>query len=521
MSRWVACSALAALSGMLLAASPLPATPQPRPNLIVVVVDDLGWQDIQLPLADSATPSNARYRTPALLALAARGTTFTNAYAAAPVCTPSRVAFITGRMPATTHVTNWTQHRNEETSESFPGLWPPEWARNGVSPDRATPNAHHGPLLPALLQQVGYRTIHIGKAHWGAVDTPGADPHALGFDVNIGGSGAGQSGSYLPAKRYSSGPGAGRFRDVPGLDQYADSGVFLTEALTREATAAMANAVAQRRPFFLHFAHFAVHTPIERDRRFAQRYLDAGLGAREANYAALIEGVDNSLGDVIAEAERLGVLENTLIVFTSDNGGLSAHSRDGTVHTHNAPLRSGKGSAYDGGLRVPLVIAWPGHGRRGARRHEPVITDDLFATLLEAARVPDAHRYSTGTRAHSLLPLLGADTGRQHAVSRRFTNRPLLWHYPHYWGVAGPGIEPFSALRVGRWKLVHFYGGSRTELYDLDADLGEQQDLAARQPALTRRLLTQLGTSLRAAGAQRPLDATTRREVPWPGATRD
>ena len=272
-----------------------PAAGLAPPNIVVFLVDDLGWQDVEIALAASPTRLNARYRTPALRRLAVQGMTFTDAYAAAPVCTPTRVALITGRTPAATHVTNWTQHRTGETSARLPGLLPPDWARNGLSPDPLVDHAFHGPMLPALLRASGYRTIHVGKAHWGATDTPGADPRALGFDENIGGSSAGQPGSYLASKHFSSGPGEGKFRDVPGLEKYYDTGTFLTEALTREATAAIARAVAARTPFFLHLAHFAVHTPIEPDARFVQHYLDAGLDPREAAYAALIEGVDKSL----------------------------------------------------------------------------------------------------------------------------------------------------------------------------------------------------------------------------------
>lgn len=415
-----------------------------RPNIVVFIVDDLGWQDVQLPLASAPTRFNVRYRTPALLRLAARGTTFTDAYAAATVCTPTRVALITGRPPAETHVTNWTQHRDQETSADFPGLSPPDWARNGVSPDSSVPASFTAPMLPVLLRSAGYRTIHAGKAHWGATGTPGADPLAVGFDENIGGSSAGQPGSYLGSKRYSSGPGAGSFRDVAGLEKYHGTETFLTEALTLEANAAVERAVRDGQPFFLHLSHFAVHTPIEADARFAPRYLDEGLDPREAAYASLIEGMDKSLGDVMANLERLGVLDRTLVIFTSDNGGLAAHSRGETVHTANAPLRSGKGSAYEGGVRVPFVVAWPGRGTPGHRSAVPVITDDIFATLLRAAGVRESDRHLQGIRGRDLAPIID---GRS---TRSDLERPLLWHYPHFWGVRGPGIEPYSAIRVGR-----------------------------------------------------------------------
>jgi arylsulfatase A-like enzyme len=484
----------------------------PPPNIIVFLVDDLGWQDTQVPLTGTPTAFNQRYRTPNELGLAAAGMTFTDFYAAAPVCSPTRVTLITGHSPVRTRVTNWTQHENQETSEPYPLLLPPEWNRNGISP---VPMAHAftAPLLPQLLRGAGYRTIHVGKAHWGAVGTPGADPMRLGFDVNIGGSGAGQPGSYLARKHFSSGPGDGQFRDVPGLEKYWDTDTFLTEALTLEANRAIDEAVAQHKPFSLHFAQFAVHTPIEADARLLQKYLDAGLPPVEARYASLIEGVDKSLGDVLANVERHGLTDNTIVLFLSDNGGLSAHTRAPPQHVHNAPLRSGKGSAYEGGIRVPLIVKWPGRVRPGAISHAPTITDDIFPTLVRIAGVSGADTLTRGMVGRDLRPLLtGADAG----TSPRVTERPLLWHYPHFWGVNGPGIEPFSALRVGRYKLIYFYGAQRFELYDLAADLGEARDLMRIQPQTGARLATTMRAALAKAEAQMPLDPKSGAPVPLP-----
>lgn len=509
--RFVASVALVCAAALSGTAAVFQAPTTRAPNIVVFLVDDLGWQDIQLPLYAETTAFNRRYRTPNLVRLAARGMTFTDAYAAAPVCTPTRVALLTGRSPASTHVTNWTQRRDQDTSAPFPLLLPPAWNMNGASPDLRTPHAFSGPLLPKILREAGYRTIHAGKAHWGAVGTPGADPHALGFDVNIGGSAAGQPGSYLGRKNYSSGKPEEEFRDVPGLDAYHGTDTFLTEALTIEATRAVDEAVARGQPFFLHFAHYAVHTPIETDERFVARYREAGLPPQEAAYASLIEGVDKSLGDVVETLRRLGVLENTIIIFGSDNGGLAAHSRAGDPHTQNAPLRSGKGAAYEGGIRVPLVIAWPGHTRPGSSNRAPTITDDVFPTLLDVARVPNAAGYTRGTVGRDLVPALG---GRATLPA----DRPLVWHYPHFWGAAGPGIEPFSAIRSGRWKLIFFYAGRRYELYDLKADIGETTNLAEKSPAVASRLSRLLRTALSDAGAQMPIDPATRQPVALPPA---
>jgi len=500
---------LGATDAQRTARTPARAAP---PNIILFLVDDLGWQDTQVPLSGTPTAFNARYRTPHALSMAAEGMTFTNFYAASPVCSPTRVTLITGASPARTHVTNWTQRENEETSEPFPGLLPPDWNRNGVS---AQPLAHAftGPLLPAILRDAGYRTIHVGKAHWGATGTRGEDPMTLGFDVNIGGSSAGQPGSYLGTKNYSAGPGEGAFRDVPGLAAYHGTDTFLTEALTREANRAIDDAVARQRPFFLHFAHFAVHTPLEADARFLQKYLDAGLPPVEARYASLIEGMDKSLGDMLANVERHGLTHNTLVIFLSDNGGLSAHTRAAPLHEHNAPLRSGKGSAYEGGIRVPMLVKWPARVPAGVVRDAPTITDDIFPTLLSVAGVPNASALTRGLMGRDLRRLL---ISRQLPADQRMVDRPLLWHYPHFWGVNGPGIEPFSALRVGRYKLIYFYGRRQFELYDLAADLGERTDLVTTQRPIARRLAAQLRKALRDAGAQMPIDATTKRPVVVP-----
>ena len=479
------------------------------PNIVLFVVDDLGWQDTEVPLAGRPSAFNRRYRTPHQLMLAAEGVTFTNFYAAAPVCSPTRVTLLTGHSPVRTRVTNWTQRENEETSEPYPLLLPPDWNRNGVSPQ---PFAHAftAPLLPKVLHDAGYRTIHIGKAHWGAVGTRGADPMQLGFDVNIGGSGAGQPGSYLGTRNYGSGTAEGRFRDVPGLEHYHGTDTFLTEALTLEAKRAIDDAVAMQRPFFLHLAQFAVHTPIEADGRYVQRYLDAGLSPVEARYAALIEGVDKSLGDVIAHIERRGLTGNTVVIFMSDNGGLAAHTRVAPLHVHNAPLRSGKGSAYEGGLRVPLLVKWPRHIAPGTVSNAPTITDDVFPTLLNIAGVTNAATLTRGMIGRDLLPLLGRTTARS---ARAFAERALLWHYPHFWGVNGPGIEPFSALRIGPYKLIYFYGPRRYELYDLNSDLGETTNLFTTHREVAGRLGVRLQRALQAADAQMPIDADTKRAV--------
>ncbi len=479
-----------------------------RPNVVLFLVDDLGWQDVSHPLHTERTPFNDRYHTPHLERLAARGTTFTNAYAAAPVCTPTRTSLMTGQWPARTHITYWTLWKDRDQSAAFPGVRAPAWNVNGLQEDDVT--------LARLLQEDGYRTIHVGKAHFGAVGTSGADPTRLGFDVNVAGHGPGGPASYYGTHDFTvakrDGPGGVEepsVWDVPGLEAYHGTDTYLTEALTTEAKKHVRAAVADGRPFFLNFAPYAVHAPILANERYLSRY--EGLDAREAAYATMIETVDVALGELVALLEELDVTEDTIVVFTSDNGGLSAHARGGEKHTHNAPLRSGKGSAYEGGIRVPQVVAWPGVTdglRRNARTERPVVTHDLFPTILRWAGVEPPPTHPVDGR--DIAPLLLGREAR--------SERALFWHQPHYWGVAGPGIEPFTAVRRGPWKLIFRHRDRGFELYDLDADLGERRDLASREPERVARLARELGLWMHTVGAQSSIDEATGAPLDTPDA---
>jgi arylsulfatase A-like enzyme len=472
----------------------LPRSQESPPNLIVFLVDDLGWQDSSLALHDEITPLNRRYRTPNVERLAAQGVSFTQAYASAPVCTPTRTSLMTGRSPARNHITYWTLRADQDTSARFPGLLPPAWRVNGLQPDDVT--------LPALLGAAGYRTIHVGKAHLGAVGTPGSDPTQLGFDVNVAGHGPGAPGSYLGVESFA----RGGVWDVPGLSSWHGQDVYLTRALCSEAMDAVRAAVADDRPFFLHMAPYAVHTPITAHPEFVDEYDE--LPAVEAAYASMIAGVDAALGDLLDLLDELGIADNTVVVFTSDNGGLSAHTRAGEPHTHNAPLRSGKGSAYEGGVRVPAVVRWPGVTSPGTRSSVPIVTHDLFPTLLAMAGVPIPDVLSEQLDGADLTALLAGSTAPP--------ERTLAWHQPHYWGVPGPGIEPFSSLRRGRWKLIYRHLDRGLELYDLQDDLGETHDLSAQHQELVAELAEELSRWLEQVDAQMSIDEASGLPVEWP-----
>jgi len=482
-----------------------------RLNVILFMVDDLGWQDTSVPLHRRATPLNQRYRTPHLEQLARTGVRFTNAYASAPVCTPTRASVMTGQSPGRSRITYWTLHKNKDTSKKRSDLRAPAWRMNGLNSTDVT--------LPALLQANGYRTIHVGKAHFGAHDTSGSDPKNLGFAVNVAGHGSGGPGSFYGQHHFSAGrrqgKGAGSAKtvwDVPGLEKYHGQDIYLTEALSLEAIAAIEDAVGAGQPFYLNFAPYAVHAPIMANRKHLDHYPD--LDAKEAAYATMIETVDRALGDIVATVERLGISDQTVFIYTSDNGGLSAHARGmcpkgKTKHTHNAPLRSGKGSAYEGGTRVPTVIRWPGVVNPGTSCATPIISHDFFPTILGMCGTSIPREHAPTVDGVDLRPLL---TGSE------LPERALHWTQPHQWGASGPGIVPFTSIRVGKWKLIYFHPGRRFELYDLANDLAEENDISSERADVVERLALQLDRWITSRGVQLSIDRATGFPIRSPGA---
>lgn len=496
------------VTGLAFAAEPAPAVAA-KPNILLFLVDDMGWQDTSVPFHTQRTPLNDKSRTPNMEKLAASGVKFTQAYACS-VCSPTRVSLITGMNAARHRVTNWTLSKDTSTDAKHPTLEFPAWNVNGVCAEPGVERTTVASPLPMLLRQAGYRTIHVGKAHFGAVDTPGADPCNLGFDVNIAGHAAGGPGSYLGEQNFSGKwPAARDIWDVPGLEQYHGKDIFLTEALTLEACKAMDHAVADRKPFFLYMAHYAVHVPYAEDKRYYQRYRDAGLDPKEAMYAALVEGMDKSLGDLLANLDRHGIADKTIVLFMSDNGGLSAHERGGTPNTHNAPLSSGKGSAHEGGIRVPMIVRWPGVTEPASTCNRPLIIEDFFPTILEMAGVKSA-KTRQKVDGVSFVPLLKRTPTEP-------KERAFYWHYPNNWGPKGPGIGASSTIRKGDWKLIYCHAGQRYELFNIADDLGETRNLASQQAQRVADLAGELSRYLQSVGAQMPSDRTTGKPVPLPG----
>ncbi|MET0244641.1 MAG: sulfatase [Flavitalea sp.] len=491
--------------------SALVAQQPARPNVIIFLVDDMGWEDTSVPFSGSETPNNKKYRTPNMSRLAKDGVLFTNAYAA-PVCTPTRVSLVTGMNVAHHKVTNWTSPFKNKNSDAADSVFDAaDWNTNGLSPVAGIPKTVHATPLPQLLKDAGYFTIHTGKAHWGAQGTPGANPYNLGFIVNIAGHAAGHPQSYLSEDAYGNLPGKNTAQSVPDLEEYFNSGTFLTDALTSEALKSLELPVANQQPFFLHLAHYAVHTPLMADKRFFQAYLEKGLDTAEAKYASLIEGMDKSLGEILDFVEKKGISKNTVILFLSDNGGLAlAPPRGGTPHTHNAPLRAGKGSVYEGGIRIPMIVRYPVLAKGGTITSNPTIIEDVFPAILELTHTKPK-KIIQNVDGISFVPALKNN-------SLKDTSRVLLWHYPNNWQAQEiPGTNYFSAIRQNNWKLVYSQKKNTAELYDLSEDLSEEKDVAATNPEKTKELLNLLGKKLKDFSAPMPVNKSTGKKIQYPG----
>jgi arylsulfatase A-like enzyme len=481
---------------------------QEKPNIIFFLVDDMGWQDTSVPFWDKTTPSNNKFHTPNMKKLAASGVKFTQAYANS-ICTPSRVSLLSGTNVARHRVTNWTMFKDQSTDAVNDSvLIAPQWNLNGLSPDKETQRAFFATPLPQLLKENGYYTIQCGKAHFGADQTPGANPLNLGFEKNIAGSAAGNPASFLSEHNYGNIDGKLNLRAVSGLKKYWGTGTFLTEALTREALLALDTARMKKKPFFLYMSHFAVHLPFDTDKRFADRYTKMGLTEQEAAYATLVEGMDKSLGDLMDYLDINHLAENTIVVFMSDNGGFSRHPRMGKIDTQNAPLRAGKGSLYEGGIREPMMIRWPGVTIANTTNDQYVVIEDFYPTLLEMAGIRKYKTVQT-VDGRSIVPYI---------KGRRDPKKVLVWNFPNKWTANEDDkrVSWLSAIRQGDWKLIYFQKYGRLELYNIKEDIGEQHDLASKNPKKVRTLAMLLTKKIKERNAQLPSYKLTGRTVPYP-----
>jgi len=481
--------------------------PSSQPNIILFLVDDMGWQDTSVPFWEEETSLNRNFHTPNMERLASRGMKFTGAYAC-PVCSPTRVSLMTGMNAARHRVTNWTLRKNASNDGRNDTLDAPQWNVNGMSPEIGTERTVYAKALPEVLRENGYYTIHAGKAHFGAQDTPASNPERIGFDVNIAGNMIGGPGSYLGMQNFSAAwRNADRIWDVPGLEKYHGKDIFLTEALTIEAKKAMQVALDREQPFFLYMAHYAVHVPFAEDKRFIQKYHDAGYDSTEAMYAAMVEGMDKSLGDLMDFVEEKGEKENTIILFMSDNGGLTNHGRGGIPETHNLPLRYGKGSLWEGGIREPMVVFQPGVTEPGAVCEESVIIEDFFPTILEMAGVKS---YDTPQRIDG-VSFAGLVRGEKPEQEKK-----MVWHFPNFWARNYDGYGPGSAIRMGDWKLIYTHTDQALYLYNIKEDIGEQNNLIEEKREVAAKLARALTDCLKEREAQMPIKKADGKPVPWP-----
>jgi len=455
-----------------------------KPNIVVFLVDDMGVMDTSLPFLTDETgkpkryPLNDYYRTPNMERLATRGIRFNNFYAMS-VCSPTRISIMTGQNAARHHSTNWI---NPDRDNRGP-FGPPKWKWKGLKKDDVT--------LPRLLQTAGYRTIHVGKGHFGPRKFDGGEPANLGFDVNVGGASFGAPGSYYGEQNY--GLGTRRARSaVPHLKKYHGTDTFLTEALTIEAKSRVSDAVKADKPFYLYMSHYAVHAPFHSDPRFAANYKDSGKPKPAQAFATLIEGMDKSLGDILDHLDALGVAENTLIFFLGDNGSDAPLGHQHAVACA-APLRGKKGAHYEGGMRVPFIAAWAKaskdnpHQKRlpivaGAIQSQPAAVMDLFPTILALTDIvsPQDHIVD-GSPLDTLL------TGKPDMTRER----TFLMHYPH----SPHRSDYFTCYRRGDWKVIYHYfpskasEGSHYQLYNLADDPFESTNLASAKPDRLRKMM--------------------------------
>ena len=482
---------------------------QSKPNIIVFLVDDMGWQDCSVNFWTHQTPLNKLYHTPNMERLAQQGMKFTNAYAA-PVCTPSRSSMLSGVNSAHLGITNWTSPwKNNNTDSKDEQMSESDWNINGLSPVPGIEKTYYATPFPAILKEAGYYTIHVGKAHWASMGTPGANPYNMGFIVNVSGHAAGHPQSYYGKDNYGNIPGKTSAQAVPDLEEYFGTDTFLTEALTLEAIKALQAPIRNKQPFYLNMANYAVHTPIMADKRFIKKYLDTGMDTTEAKYASLIEGMDKSLGDIMNFLKEKKVDQNTIIIFMSDNGGLSTTPlRGGKAHSQNLPLKAGKGSVYEGGIREPMIIKWPGVVQPNSTANQYVMIEDFFPTILQMAGLKN-YQSVQSVDGKSLIPILKN-------ANFSDTSRSLIWHYPNKWiDKDGPGINYYSAIRKGNWKMIYSMRTGKKELYNLAIDMGESNDLSANYTDKLLELSTLLSNQLRKWKAPMPRFKNTGQLVPF------
>ena len=423
------------------------------PNIVFFLIDDMGWTDLGCFGSDL-------FETPNIDKLASQGMKFTNNYSACTVCSPTRAALMTGKYPGRLHITDWIHGSKRANAKLSIPKWTEYLPREEFT-------------IASALKQVGYTSASIGKWHLG--DEKEGYPDKHGFDLNVAGCEKGSPPSYFSPYKLPT------LKDGP-------VGEYLTDRLADEAVHFIeAN---KARPFFLYLPHYAVHLPLQAKKELIAKYqkkIKPGMRHTNATYAAMIESTDDAVGRVLAKLAELGLDKNTLVIFNSDNGGLIRS-------TVNVPLRAGKGSAYEGGVRVPGIVKWPGVVAPGSVCAEPIITLDFYPTLLEITGAKGDKKHNANVDGESILPLLKDPKAR---LKREF----IYWHYPHY---HPGGATPYGAVRARDWKLIEFFEDMHVELYNLKDDIGEKTDLAKKMPEKAKELTDNLHAWRKAVGAQMP-----------------
>ena len=444
-----------------------------KPNIVFILADDLGW-------ADLGSYGSMFYETPNLDRMAEEGMRFTDAYAACNVCSPTRASILTGKYPASMGIT------------SHIGLpQPDKWRKN--TPLLPASYEEHLDLseitLAEAMKAAGYRTAFIGKWHLGYDEQ--YYPEHQGFDVNIGGYGKGQPPSYFSPYR------------IPNLSD-GPKGEYLTDRLTDEALKLMEE--SKDEPFLIYLSHYAVHTPLQGKPELVEKYKakaeklngsdtefsdDRGVSTRQvqshAVYAAMVESLDDSVGRIMDKLRELDLEKNTIVIFTSDNGGLS--TSEGSP-TSNLPLSVGKGWNYEGGIREPLIVKWPGVTKPGSVTDGQVTSPDFYPTILQiiGQPVPAGQKID----GESVVPLLKGET---------MPKRPLYWHYPHY---SNQGGFPSGVVRLGDYKLVENYQDMSVELFNVKSDIGERNEISKANPEKAVELTKLLHEWRKQVGAEMP-----------------
>lgn len=475
-----------------------------KPNIIVFLVDDMGVMDTSVPFLTDASgapemhPLNEWYRTPNMERMANLGTRFSTFYAQS-VCSPTRASIMSGQNATRHATTQWIRPEGNNRGKFGPEKW--NWV--GLTKESVT--------LPRVLKGEGYRTLFLGKAHFGPLDSEGSDPLNLGFDVNIGGACWGRPKSYYGRDHYGNHPKYAKkmTHNVPHLEAYYESDTYLTEALTLEANKEISKAVEAEEPFFMLMSHYALHTPFDSDPRFAANYENSDKSKQAKAFATLVEGMDKSLGDIMDHLETLGVAEDTLIFFLGDNGSDAPLGGSHTVAS-SAPLLGKKGTHYEGGMRVPFIAAWAKPDvanpeqqalpiAQGAIQPQLGTIMDLYPTILKVAGAPSPDGYIYD--GYGLETLLAGQSDEAHPDV-------FLMHFPH-----DHRSNYFTSYRNGDWKLVYHYypkankQKSHYELFNLKDDFAETNNLAQSNPEKLNAMMRAMVAQLEFEGALYPVDS--------------